>query len=90
MGVPLSCGKLKQMNEHSRKTVFFFLCFVHFPEAPCSVRIRLQGHISLYLLFLISVMKWGSPVFLSSFSEPESKTLGRKVEKNHNVTSEKC
>lgn len=54
--------------------------FVHFSEAPCTIHVPLQGHILLYLLFLISVMKWGSPVFLSPFLNQKAKQ-GEKEKK---------
>lgn len=66
----------------------FFLCFVHFLDTPCTTCVSLQWNTWLYLLFLISVMKLGAPVFI--FSEPEGKTLGRKGGKKFSVTSEKC
>lgn len=43
--------------ESFQRECVFYLCFVHFLDAPRTACVSLQGHTCLYLLFLISVMK---------------------------------
>lgn len=67
----------------------FFLCFVRFFGCSLHYLCFSPGtYLVVSSLFNFCNEMRGSSVPV--FSEPESKTLGRKGEKNHSVTSEKC
>lgn len=67
-----------------------FLLFANSPVAPCTSHISLLDHILLHLLFLRSVMGWGSLVLLLPLLNQKAKDYGEKEKKNHVVTSQKC
>lgn len=63
------------------KRLWVVLMFANSPVAPCASHVSPLNHILLHLLFLHSVMGWGSLALLSSFLNQKVKDYGEKEEK---------